>query len=371
MPSPYRETDNAPPAPLAELAWRRRVARSARWATLLALAGIPVLAVTHWLLARFVLAGVVVWCMVGAALVVATWMLTARRPGGHVGFEGWLVRGSALVSLALGGLLLESAGRVAGVLAAVPLKIATYVAATLHLAPNVARLLGSALGFAWDMSPLGISLLLSTLPALYFFTRFGKWPGDGGHREPGSTAWSFVVATVFGALCFELPPIFMLGGISLLLTAYAFDELRHKVLPAEQQWWFDNQAGAPGEWVPLLVYRAGPAEVVWNDRRPGWFHSRQRAMGWLSQRGYLPAERALAERLVDRVPTDTVPLLKPRRPPQPRKNKKRVRVAPEPSDGAAHEAADAASDEMDDNAPPDEPERPRVVAVHDPRDPRA
>ena len=168
MPGPYRETDNAPPAPLAELAWRRRVARSARWATLLALAGIPVLAVTHWLLAHFMLAGVVVWCMVGAAL-----------------------------------------------------------------------------------------------------------------------------------------------------------------------------------------------------------HSRQRAMGWLSNQGYLPAERALAERLVDRVPADTVPLLKPRKPPQPRKNKQRVRDdEPRVRVAAEAEAIDREADAMDEPAL-DDAEPPRAVTVHDPRDPRA
>lgn len=87
--------------------------------------------------------------------------------------------------------------------------------------------------------------------------------------------------------------------------------------PAEQHWWFDNQAGTPGEWVALLVYRAGPAEVLWNDARPGWFSSREHATGWLEQQGYLPAPRALAEHLVARVPPDVLPVAR---------QKKRIRV---------------------------------------------
>ena len=57
MPSPYRESDNTPRAPLAELAWRRRVARSARWVELLAAAEMVLLVASHWLPARFALAG--------------------------------------------------------------------------------------------------------------------------------------------------------------------------------------------------------------------------------------------------------------------------------------------------------------------------
>ncbi len=164
----------------------------------------------------------------------------------------------------------------------------------------------------------------------------------------------------------------IVGVLALLVTAAFFDGLRRSFLVVRHHWWFDSEMEPPGEWVALLVHRDKHAEVLCADETLGWFVSKAEATEWLEDNGYVPAERAIEERLVSEVPPD---VLKPRArkklrsasmSPQPR-----VRVAPEPSGGAAHEAADAASDEMDDNAPPDEPEQPRAVAVHDPRDPRA
>lgn len=345
MPSPYRETDNIPPAPLAELRWRRSVMRRARWATLLALGGIPALVVSHWLLVHYVRVGVVVWSIAGVALAVATWMLTARRPGGHVGFSGWLVRGSTLVSVALAGVLLESAGYVRGALAGVPLKIPSDLAGTL---------------------PLGVGLLLATPATILVATRFRNWRDDLEHGETGALIRYLTAAVFFGMLCEQLPPTLRSGGFFLLLTAFCFYGLGRKMLPAEQQWWFDNQAGTPGEWAALVVYPRGTAEVLRNGDRPGWFQTRHDAMGWLSQEGYLPADRAIAERLVDRIPPDVLPLMEPREPSRWRKNKQRVRGdEPRVRVAAEADAVDEEGNEIEEQ-PLDEAERPRAARVRTP-----
>ncbi len=329
MPSPYRETDNTPLAPLEELEWRRRVARSARWAELLALAGLLLLLAGRWLAARFALA----WLVMGAALVVITWMYTAARQRSAVGWRGWLLRAS--VALGLG-------------VTALPL-------------------LGGHLGDAGHV--LGLLLLGGVIPYLSSFRKV---------RE----RWSSRQWVLFGASLLMLlkiieylesppQPAWRILCFCVVMAAYAgASSLRRALLPVEVRWWLDNQAGAPGEWVPLLVYRAGPAEVVWNDRRPGWFQSRQRAMGWLSQRGYLPAERAVAERLVDRIPPDSLPRVKPRKSPRSRKDKQRVRDdEPRVRVAAEAEAVDGKADDIEERAL-DDAKPPRAVALHDPEDPR-
>ncbi len=110
----------------------------------------------------------------------------------------------------------------------------------------------------------------------------------------------------------------------------------------------------PGAWVALLVYRDEQAEVLGFDRTLATFRTRGEALQWLEQSGYMPAERALEEHLVDRIPPDLL-------------HWPRVRVAAK-ADGAESEALDDA------DAPPgvavdaDGAKPPRAVAVRTPEE---
>jgi hypothetical protein len=165
---------------------------------------------------------------------------------------------------------------------------------------------------------------------------------------------------------------FVFGAAFQMFMLLVFLAVAVTVLPRRHQWWFDNAAAAPGAWVSLLLRSDGGAEVGGVDGRLGRFKSEEEAREWLGEHGYIPADRAIREGLVSAAPPDPTAVTRQREraraastSPQPR-----VRVAPEASDGAAHEAANGASDEMDGNAPPGEPEAPRAVAVDDPHDPR-
>ena len=245
MPSPYRESDNSPPAPLEELEWRRRVTRSARWAEPLAAGEMVLLGATQWLPARFALAGAVAWWAIGAALAVATWMYTAPRPRSAVGWRAWLLRGSVPACLAFLGLLLlgmhlEIASYILGVL----LVVAAFVYQWPFVRPRRARRLRD-----WYLE-----LLLYAL---------------------AGTVWQFlppIEPGVIFRLCFVFAA--MLGASAL----------RRALLPVEQEWWFDN-GKAPGEWVALVVYRDQYAQLLFIHGAPAWFATKDEATDWLDYYG--------------------------------------------------------------------------------------
>ncbi len=337
MPSPYRESDNAPPAPLAELEWRRRVARSARWAAVLGAGGILLVLAGYWLPARFALAGAMAWLVVGAVLLVATWMYTAPRPRSAVGWRGWLLRASVAFGLGVTGL----------------------------------PLLGIHLGAAGFI--LGVLLVGATVPYIASFRKVRKVRVQWSRRQ-----W-----LLYGAFLFVLTAITdylvdpalqpawrFLAVLVAGAAAWGAEPLRRTLLPMEHDWWFNNGTGTPGEWIVVFVYDDGLTELRWVNGNKSWFRFKSDAERWLGYYGYLPAERALAERLVDRVPTDTVPLLKPRKPARPRKDKHRVRDdEPRVRVAAEAEAIDREAEAIEEPAL-DDAEPPRAVTVRDPDDPR-
>ncbi len=336
MPSPYRESDNTPPAPLAELAWRRRVARRARWAVLLAVAEMVLLVASYWLPAHFALAGAKAWLVLSAALVVATWLYTAPRPRSAVGWRVWLLR----------------------------------VSVPAYLGVMALRMFGTHLAMA--SYALGALLVVASVAYARPLRRPVPFDARGYLIGAVISGFAYGVVLVFrpyllrGLLLEGITP----GLLFLVFAAGPAWATRNAVLPVEHEWWFDNQTQPPGEWVALFVHCDGQAEVPWDDDRPRWFSSKEQAVWWLSNQGYLPAERALAERLVDRVPTDTVPLLKPRKPPRPRKDKQRVRdVEPRVRVAAEAEAIDREADAIEEPAL-DDADPPRAVVIHDPDDPR-
>ncbi len=339
MPSPYRETANTPPAPLEELAWRRRVARGAGWVEILLASNFAVL-VLAGLIALSTLDVVllaVVWSATALGIAFGIWAVTAPRPGYRSDRLGWLLRASVLACLGVA-VLVE---------------------------------LGLGLGF--------VSFICSALVVVAstaYFAGLLELAGATGHARWArvTIAPLVVLAGVLHLAAWWLRwfPTF---AVPYLCLVYAIDPRSHvrRAMGVDyHHWWFDSEMEPPGEWVSLLVHRDKHAEVLCADETLGWFVSKAEATEWLEDNGYVPAERAIEERLVSEVPPD---VLRPRArkklrsasmSPQPR-----VRVASEPSDDTADEAADGASDEINENAPLDEPEpHQRAVAVDDPHDPR-
>ncbi len=316
MPSPYRESDNTPAAPLAELEWRRRVGTASLWAELLVAGEVVALLETGWLPARFTFGGAMAWFVLGVALAIATWLYTAPRPRSAVGWRGWLLRASVPAFVAAMGSLLLG----------------------MHLERT---------GFTLGVLLLGAAFTYS-LP----FRRPQR------RRLGFGKAMLYVAAfTMFGMLTPPIEPDWRAYGLALILGAAGAPwDLRRTLLPVDREWWFDNQTGTPGEWVALLVYRDEYAQVVFIDERPGWFVSKDEAKGWLEDDGYLPAERALAEQLVDNVPPDVLPVARRRKRVRVQKSEPRVRVAAD---------ADTAEEALHEHAL-DETEPARAVAVHTP-----
>lgn len=312
MPSPYRRSDKSVPAPLGELAWRRRMLRSAGWAAGLLAGEMALLVAIPFLPLHLALVGLAAWCVLGAGAAVATWRLTAPEPRSGVDWRGWLLRAAVPAYLGLTGLILLGA----------QLHLASYVAHSVLLVAATAA-----------QSVTGLLLFVATLAHARRFDR-AQWFWSGPLRD--FLSWTLVSFPAF-VLMDALPLRLWIGLTMLGMATVEFYALRRASLLVDQKWWFDNQTGTPGEWVALLVYRDGTAELRWTEERPGWFASEIAATWWLQQQGYLPAERALAEHLVSAVPPDTVPTA--RRPKRPRvaQSAPRVRVAADtdPVDEAA------------------------------------
>lgn len=331
MASPYRESDDTPAAPLEELEWRRRVTRSALWAELLGAGDVIVLVATGWLPARFAVPGAVAWWVMSAGVAVRTWMWTAPQPRSAVGWRGWLLRGLVPLCLAVTGLLLLG----------VHLEMVSYI--------------------------LGAALMVAAIA-------YG-WP----FRRPQRGRWGPILAGLLGGVgsmvLSILPPILpawrTFGVGFVLLAAAAPSALRRALLPVDYEWWFDNQTGTPGEWVALLVYRDGYAQLLFIDERPGWFASKDEATEWLQHEGYLHAERAIAERLVARVPPDVLPVARRRRRLRVEQSEPRVRVAADASSEAASYARVDAINQLDEDPTAetlDTAEPPRTLAVDRPHE---
>lgn len=262
-PTPYRDSDNPPPAPLEELEWRQRVGKAALWAEELGVGGALVLLVTILLPARFAMQATVAWLVMGGALVVATWMYTVPRPHSVVGWRPWLLRVGVSLCLGVTGL---------------PLLGVHLVASSYTLG---ALLLVAGLAYMWP---------------------FRRTPRRRSRREVRVTVLCMVALAA--TLQILGPKIDFLGFCVVLAASLCAWALRDELLPVRLRWWFDSEAKPPGEWVALLVYRDERAQVLFIDDRPGWIAPE--ALLALEDNGYVPAERALAEHLVDRVPPDVL-----------------------------------------------------------------
>jgi hypothetical protein len=167
----------------------------------------------------------------------------------------------------------------------------------------------------------------------------------------------------------DLPLVFAVGF--QLLMPIMFGGLSRFLLVRGHAWWFDKAAQAPGAWVSLLVRRNRRADVIAVDRRLGRFPSEEDAAEWLEDNGYVPAERALAEHLVDSVPPDVLPAARRHRQLRVAQSEPGVRVKAHTSGEAVTNADDDAVDELAESSVSDSldtPEPTRALAVEKPRE---
>lgn len=337
MSGPYRESDNAPLAPLRELEWRRRVLRAARWALVLIFGEMALLVATWLLPARFAVAGAAAYWVMGAGIFVAIWKQTARRPGAGIGWRSWLLRGSVLGGLAVVGL--------------------------------------RRLGLGSEPATLVCPLLVVVVSVVWGkpFVRPPRLSRGYWATQTLSLVFLFLMHPLLDRL--HPPQPLLLGLLVLFCMAVAPSAVRRVLLAYRYAWWLDTEARPPGEWLLVLAYRDQQAELLRVDGTPGWFRSEAGATAWLEENAYVPAERAIRERLVNQAPPDLRGVVAWRArvaaatSPEPR-----VPVASDVFDGDVDEAADAAIDELDEHAFPDSVDEAvprRLVATdqaHDPRD---
>jgi hypothetical protein len=315
MRGPYRVSDNAPPAPIDELGWRRRVAHGARWAEMLLVANVALLVATG-LISPWVTPFVAVaWLVVGLGLVLSAWMLTRPAPGHPVEWGAWLLRGSVVAYVAVVGPLQSGMGS--------------------HL---VSLIVGELVLCA------GMNHLARLFRAIQE-DRYARW------TRLSMVPMVLVVAAIHSTTLGRTTPV------SLLLSAYCLlwgtrllSRLQNALRVDHGAWYLDTGMEPPGEWVALLLHGNKQAEVLCMDETLGWFASKGEATQWLEDNGYVPAERALAERLVDSVPPDILPMARRSKRLRVEQSAPRVRVDADTSDETAGHAHTGAADELDENA---------------------
>ncbi len=334
MSNPYRESNNAALWPLVDLKWRQRVAVGAGWAEILLVTNIVLLISTGLLSVGFGILALTAWLVACVGALLAVCLVTVPRPGRGVGGRGWLLRASFTAYLVILSLLQLG----------LPLDLASYVS--------------------------GAVLVLA---AFAFAGRFATWRGQARRGWPRS--WIELLSLLLLAL---LEPLIRLPDVGrwrdvalpvLTLAVFALALVRAAMLAVDQQWWFDTEMESPGEWVALLVHRDKQVEVLCVDQTLGWFTSEDDATEWLDDNGYIPAERALAERLVDSVPPNVLPVARRRKRLGVAQSEPRVRVEADVSDQAADKARPGAIDEPDETAAVDgldTPEPPRTLTFEKP-----
>jgi hypothetical protein len=140
----------------------------------------------------------------------------------------------------------------------------------------------------------------------------------------------------------------------MIAGAGGFSGLRYWLRGAQHEWWFGKQTGKPGEWVSLLVFRDNRAEVLRSNAKLG-FASDKKAMEWLDEKGYVPADRAMKVGVVSEVPPDPTKVARSRKRARASATSQqpRTRVAPDASGRGPHQRAEGTierADELDENA---------------------
>ncbi len=322
---------------MEDVAWRRKLGNAAGWVLVFLVANIAArgtYAAQSWpRLAALALE--VLWFTTYIGLAGATWSLTAPHPGSRVHWLGWTLRFVVLLPLAA----IPALARVVSVPDLDAANMALGALQSLAGLAYVAHLFAAAGQRRRSREALGLGVLSFVFGSGFAVSHSAQWAS-------------------FSAL-------WLIWGFALLRR------LRRMLLVDQHYWWFDNGSKSPGEWVALLVHKDKHAEVLCVDETLGWFDSEDEAAKWLEDNSYVPAERAVRERLVGEAPPDVLKARIPKRVPAGRaaaaSPEPRMRVASDASDGTADKAA---NDDLAESADLDEREPSRSIAVHGQHDPR-
>jgi hypothetical protein len=271
--SAYRELVG-PNTPWLDVAWRRRVGQAALWSAM---------SVAAWVLSAALVAASVTPALIAIELTAAVataagvWMLASVPSGTRHDWRAWAARATvsatALACLACWrwGVGLQALRVIAQTLLAVAgLFAAARLFNTAKRRPRAAEALTLAL--CW--------IIVGVLECTPVTATVAAW----------------------------LSPWFALDTVFLLWR------LHNVMQVVDHAWWFDAAGDAPGEWVALLVHSNERAEALSVDGPFAHFASRDEGAEWLEHNGYVPAERAVAQELVSRVPAELVAPRGARRP---------------------------------------------------------
>lgn len=264
----YRESAAVTRMPLEQLAWRRSVGRGAAWLAAALMLYPVALAICRKSLPALVLATLVFVAAVGLAI----WLLTAARPGARIGLLGWLLRGSTAAALVIDVLVLS--GLVPALTVFIPvLHIVIVIAALVYVA-------GVFEAFGLSRLAKEVKLLLVAAPLLFLGLVIG------------SQVFALLVASSVGVIAWSI------WAFSLLWR------LRRITLVVSHQWWFDDAAAVPGQWVSLLVHRDRHAEVISVEGSIARFAAENEAVAWLEESGYVRGQLAVDQRLAHAAPPE-------------------------------------------------------------------
>lgn len=268
MSGAYRESAAVTRAPLAQIAWRRRVGRGAVLLSWVLGAGMIVIAFWGRLLRGHDLAAALVEIVLNVGLIRATWLLSERRPYGPGQWSSWSLRGiviltAVIVPLAALGLLRPGVAAAAGLVGGAA--ALAYVARFFDAAADARRARGAR----------------ATALGLLFIAVF-TW-------RPSTSADALTAIEVAG-------PFFAWWLLKL------FVDFKSLVNVVSHEWWLDDAAAVPGRWVSLLVYTDKHAEVIPPDAPLSRFASRDEAHAWLGRGAFVEGSRAVQRGLVVSTP---------------------------------------------------------------------
>jgi hypothetical protein len=247
---PYRQAAPAS-APIAQIAWRRKVGHGAELLVAQLLVGFALVPLETrpsrlaWLLRASVIGN--------AALSLGTWLHFVPPGAAIPAFACVSVFGLAYVARLFEAVEDRKRARLARLL------IAPLVAGDLVLALD--------------------ALLKRVVPAA---------------NHVGPHHW-LVVASVL------LLPFSVAGFVAMIWAFILLLRIRMQTAVVDHAWWFDDRA-PPGHWVSLLTHRDGHAEAIAADHRIGIFPSKDAARAWLEANGFVRGKRAVKRGLVDGVP---------------------------------------------------------------------
>lgn len=240
----YRENASVERAPIEEVAWRRSVGKGV--ASLFFFAICLVLALQFGEPHQ-------AWALFYFAITPSAWMMTSPRPGRRRDWLAWAYLASVVACVILSGMAL-------------------------------AGLVGLVAIEAVGVVPLGAAVAIQT--------RLWMRAGDGGPRD-ARVARVLIVFAALTVVAGLLDQFIGSLAVRILAIVCAVGVLRSalqigsRLRVNRHEWWRDDGAAAPEEWVSLVVYVDGHAELISVAGRLRLFESKDTAWEWLYAHGYV------------------------------------------------------------------------------------